>query len=62
MMKGIIYGLLRNYFLQNTKEDDYVKMATLLFCCHVARDWAKTTMKEYILADGDHKPTSTTLP
>ncbi|KAL7523564.1 hypothetical protein ACHAWF_001384 [Thalassiosira exigua] len=50
MMKGVIYGLLRNYFLHNTKEDDNVKMATLLFPPHVARGRAKATMKEYILA------------
>ncbi|KAL7544454.1 hypothetical protein ACHAWF_007836 [Thalassiosira exigua] len=50
MMKGIIYGLLRNYFLQNTNEDDYMKIATLLFHRHVARGWAKATIKEDILA------------
>ena len=50
MMKGIIYGLLRNYKLQNTRESDYLDMAELLFRRHVARGWSKAIMKEYILS------------
>ena len=50
MMRGIIYSLMRNYKLQNTYESDYIKMAKLLFECHVARGWDQGIMKEYILA------------
>ena len=50
IIKGIIYGLLRNYNFQNTRESDYFNMAKLLFRRHVARGWSKAVMKEYILA------------
>ena len=49
-MKGIIYGLMRNYKLQNTREDDYHQMAIKLLDRHVARGWNHATIKEYILS------------
>ena len=50
MMKGIIYGLMRNYYLQNTKESDYNDMAVKLFERHVARGWNRAEMKGFILS------------
>lgn len=49
MMKGIVYGLMRNYYRQNTKKSDYYNMCRKLFVRHVARGWEPSTMKEYIL-------------
>ena len=49
MMKGIIYGLMRNYRRQNTKDADYNTMVIKLFHRHVARGWNKAVMKDYIL-------------
>jgi hypothetical protein len=50
MMRGIIYGLMRNYHRQNTKVKDYNKMAKKHFQRHVARGWDPTLIKEYILS------------
>jgi len=50
MMRGIIYGLMRNYHCQNTKTKDYNGMARKLFQQHVARGWDSTLTKEYILS------------
>ena len=49
MMKGIIFGLMRNYWRQNSREEDYQEMAVKLFQRHIARGWDKSTMKDYIL-------------
>ena len=49
MIKGIIYGLLRTYHLQNTYKADYLNMATLLYHRHVARGWDRATIKLIIL-------------
>ena len=49
MAKGIITGLLRNYYKQNTHIADYQAMAIRLFNRWVARGWSRVTMKDYIL-------------
>ena len=49
MMKGIIYGLMRNYWRQNTRAEDYQEMALLLFQRHVARGWNQSVMRDFIL-------------
>ena len=49
MMKGIIYGLMRNYRRQNTKDADYNTMVIKLFHRHVARGWNKAVVRDYIL-------------
>lgn len=59
MMKGIVYGLLRQYKRQNTLNSDYINQAKLLFKRHVARGWNKADMKQYIL-DADAKLSATT--
>ncbi|KAL7537099.1 hypothetical protein ACHAWF_010405 [Thalassiosira exigua] len=48
-MRGIIFLLMKNYNRQNSKQRDYEDMATKLFHRHVARGWAKPTMKQYIV-------------
>ena len=48
MMKGIVYGLLRNYYLQNSNESDYIQMAVLLLRRLVARGWDRTYIKSLI--------------
>ena len=50
MCKGIIYSLLRNYYLQNTEKSDYNKMAVLLFQRFVAVGWDRKQIKSMILA------------
>ncbi|KAL7534995.1 hypothetical protein ACHAWF_005020 [Thalassiosira exigua] len=50
MMKGIIYGLMRNDYLQNSKESDYMDMAVKLFGRHGTRGWNRTEMKGFILS------------
>ena len=54
MTRGIIYGFMRTYYLQNTSRSDYKRMATLLFERHVARGWDRTTIRDYIL-DADRR-------
>ena len=49
MAKGIITGLLCNYYKQNTHIADYQAMAIRLFNRWVARGWNRVTMKDYIL-------------
>ena len=48
MIKGIVFGLLRNYFEQNTSESDYIKMAVALLRRLVARGWDRTYIKSLI--------------
>ena len=48
MMKGIVYGLLRNYYSQNSNESDYIHMAVLLLRRLVARGWDRTYIKSLI--------------
>ena len=50
MMKGIIYSLMRNYHRQNTKFEDYRKMARLHFQRHADRGWDKKLVKSWIIA------------
>ena len=50
MIKGIVYGLLRNYFKQNSSESDYIQMAVLLWRRLVARGWNRTYIKSLILS------------
>ena len=54
MLKGIIYGLIRTYKLQNTKEEDYLEVACLLHKRHVARGWGRQQLKSLTL-DADLK-------
>ena len=54
MTKGVIYSLMKNYHLQNSKQSDYLKMATLLLRRYVARGWELKTIKSLIL-DADEK-------
>ena len=54
MTKGVIYSLMKNYHLQNSKQSDYLTMATLLFRCYVARGWERNTIKSLVL-DADEK-------
>ena len=54
MIKGIIYSLLRTYKLQNTKEEDYLEVACLLYKRHAARGWGRQHLKRLIL-DADFK-------
>ena len=54
MMKGIVYGLIRQYKLQNTLPSDYINQSKLLFQRLVARGWDKRLIKSYIL-DADAK-------
>ncbi|KAK1747266.1 hypothetical protein QTG54_002610 [Skeletonema marinoi] len=49
MMKGIVYGLIRQYKLQNTLPSDYINQLKLLFQRFVARGWDKRLIKSYIL-------------
>jgi hypothetical protein len=49
MTAGIIYGLMRTYYLQNTFRSDYKRMATLLFDRFVARGWDRLVIRNYIL-------------
>ena len=49
MMKGIIFSLLRNYHRQNSKFDDYKRMAHLLFQRHVDRGWDRELIRSWIL-------------
>jgi len=49
MMKGIVYGLIRQYKLQNTLPSDYINQLKLLFQRFVARGWNKRPIKSYIL-------------
>ena len=37
MIKGILYSLLRTYYIKNTKTNDYLGIVTLLYQRHVAR-------------------------
>ena len=46
----IVYGLLRNYYLQNSNESDYTQMAVLLLRRLVARGWDRTYIKSLILS------------
>ncbi|KAL7541429.1 hypothetical protein ACHAWF_006930 [Thalassiosira exigua] len=48
-IKGILFGLRRNYFLQNTKQKDYHEMMTKLFLRFVARDWDRAAIEGHIL-------------
>ena len=50
MMKGIVFSLMRNYYLQNTLAETYINIASLLHKRLVARGWDKKVIKEYILA------------
>jgi len=59
MMKGIIYGLMRNYKFQNTHESDYHNMAIKLLDRHVARGWSPAIIKEYILSADSRLQSST---
>ena len=56
MTRGIIYGLMRTYYLQNTASSDYKRIATLLFERHVERGWDRTstTLRDLIL-DADRR-------
>ena len=49
MVKGIVYGLIRQYKLQNTLPSDYINQLKLLFQRLVARGWDKRLIKSYIL-------------
>ena len=65
MIKGIIFGLMRNYYLQNSKQRDYHQMATKLFSRFVARGWDRASIKGHILfADNKlrHSPLTTATP
>ncbi|KAL7524739.1 hypothetical protein ACHAWF_001063, partial [Thalassiosira exigua] len=53
MVKGIVFGLMRSYFYQNSKEQDYHDMAAKLFSRFVARGWDKATIKALILSSDD---------
>jgi hypothetical protein len=50
MIRGIIYGLVRNYYFQNTKQSDYRDIVVKTFHRFAARGWSKALIKEYILA------------
>ncbi|KAL7546969.1 hypothetical protein ACHAWF_010289 [Thalassiosira exigua] len=65
MIKGIIFGLMRNYFLQNTRQLDYQDMAVKLFNRFVARGWDQATIKGHVLfADNRlrHTPLTNAAP
>ncbi|KAL7539112.1 hypothetical protein ACHAWF_006298, partial [Thalassiosira exigua] len=48
--EGVICDLIRNYYLQNSKESNYMDMAVKLFERHVAREWNRAEMKRFILS------------
>ena len=50
MMKGIIFSLMHNYHLQNSKYTDYKSMAPKFFIRHVNRSWDRITMKHWIVS------------
>jgi len=50
MMKCILYSLMRNYYCQNSKYEDYKHMATKLYNRHVNRGWDRATIKQWILS------------
>ena len=50
MIKDILYSLLKNYYRQNTKLEDYYDMATKLYTRHVAKGWNRALIKSHILA------------
>lgn len=72
MIKGILYSLLRTYYIQNTKTSDYLDIVTLLYKRHVARGWDRATIKRLILdadlrvrekeKEKELQPTPTNLP
>jgi len=50
MIQGIIYGLLKNYYIQNTKKEDYHNITIKLYHRLVARGWNAADIKSHILA------------
>ncbi len=45
MIKGVVFGLLRNYYKQNTYREDYFTMAMLLYKRLKARGWNRETLE-----------------
>ena len=49
-LKGMIYSLMRTYFKQNTRREDYISTVAFMFHHLLARGWDKLTLKETIIA------------
>ena len=50
MIKGVVHGLLRRYYRQNTYREDYWKMAMLLYKRLKARGWDRATLGPIFIA------------
>ena len=53
MIRGVIYSLLRTYFLQNSEREDYLKYAILLYKRLKARGWARAVLEPIFVAAHD---------
>ena len=49
-LKGMVYSLMRTYFKQNTRRQDYISTVTSMFHHLLARGWNKLSLKETIIA------------
>ena len=50
MIKGMIYGLLRQYYLQNSKCEDFWKIAMLFYNRLKDRGWPRATIEPIFVA------------
>jgi len=50
MIKGMIYGILRQYYLQNSKLEDYWKIAMLFYNRLKDRGWLRATLEPIFVA------------
>ena len=44
-MEGIMYSLIKKYYDQNSRYNDFAKMTQLLFKRHVSRGWSPDILK-----------------
>ena len=50
MIYGTIYGLLRTYYRQNSKFDDFVAISRLLYLRHLRQGWDHAVLKEVFVS------------
>ena len=50
MIHGVIFSLLRTYYLQNSLRSDFLHYARLLFQRHVTQGWDHAALKKIFLA------------
>ena len=62
LIKGLVYGLLRRYYYQNSKDSDFVHFKNLLFNRLLARGWDRAVLSPIFSTSLEKIKTSSKLP